>query len=82
MRKRLRKSRFFFVSIPTKPYFIAICPVPSCGMGGIRLAKRHYFTIDVTGLRSPLYPTRNAFADPNFKNMSRRTGIWLASSLT
>ena len=41
-----------------------------------------YFTSDVIGLLIPFIETRKALADPNFKRISRRTGIWLLSSVT
>ena len=41
-----------------------------------------YFTTDLIGVLTPLAPTRKAFAEPNLRNISRRTGTWLASSVT
>ena len=41
-----------------------------------------YFISDVIGLLIPFIETRKAFAEPNFKLISRRTGIWLLSSVT
>ena len=41
-----------------------------------------YFTSDVIGLLIPFIETRKALAEPNFKLISRRTGIWLLSSVT
>ena len=43
---------------------------------------RDYFTTALMGLRLPLMLVRKALAEPNFRNMSRRTGIWLSSSVT
>ena len=34
-----------------------------------------YFINDVILLLTPLYPLRKALAEPNFRNMSSRTGI-------
>ena len=34
------------------------------------------------GLRAPFMFVRNALAEPNFRNMSRRMGMWLVSSVT
>ena len=42
----------------------------------------YYFTSDVIGLLIPFIETRKALADPNFRRISRRTGIWLLSSVT
>lgn len=41
-----------------------------------------YFTSDVIGPLIPFIETRKALADPNFRRISRRTGIWLLSSVT
>ena len=38
--------------------------------------------MDVIGPFTPFIPTRNALADPKRRNISRRTGTWLASSVT
>jgi len=41
-----------------------------------------HFTIEVTLLRIPFIPMRKALAEPNFKNISSRMGMWLVSSVT
>ena len=41
-----------------------------------------YFTIDEIVLLLPLMPTMKALAEPNFRNISRRTGMWFWSSVT
>ena len=46
------------------------------------LPPENHFTIDVTGFFTPLYPRRKALAEPKLRNISRRTGMWFASSVT
>ena len=41
-----------------------------------------YLTIEVSGCRLPVTLFRNAFAEPKFRNKSRRTGRWFKSSVT
>ena len=42
----------------------------------------YHFTSEVTGFLMPRMLVRNALALPNLRNMSRRMGMWLWSSVT
>ena len=63
---------------------------PCCGLLGLETERAEqrkdgkevfHFIFEVMGLRTPLYPLRNTLAEPKERNMSRRTGMWLASSV-
>ena len=63
----------------TKPVFICFLFIfpPTLSL----FLSYFYFTIEVIGLRVPLAFTRKALALPNFRNISRRTGMWFSSSV-